>query len=61
MRKLTKLFAFLAITGMATACGDSPMDVPVDVLEIASEIQCDEGDPTPNSVFCDFDDDDDEG
>ncbi len=52
MRKLITTFVFLAITGMMTACGESPMDVPVDVLEIASEIECEEGVPVPNS-FCD--------
>ena len=52
MRKLATLFAFLAITGMATACGESPVGVPVGVLEIASEIECDEGNPSPNSLVC---------
>ena len=51
MRKLAKLFAFLAITGMMTACGESPMGVPEAVLEIASEIEC-EGDPSPNNFVC---------
>ena len=49
MRKLAKLFAFLAITGMMTACGESPTGVPVGVLEIASEIECEEGGTIPNS------------
>ncbi len=53
MKKLATLFAFLAITGMATACGESPVGVPVGVLEIASEIECAEGNPSPNSLVCD--------
>ena len=56
MKELFRRFAFLAflaIIGMMTACGQSPMDVPVDVLEIASEIECDPGEPDPNSrYFC---------
>ena len=56
MKKLFAPFAFLAITGMMTACGESPMDVPVGVLEIASEIECDEGNPDPNSFLCEFGD-----
>ena len=51
MKKLFTTFVFLAITGMMTACGESPMDVPVDVLEIASEIECDPNDPNPNTAF----------
>ena len=54
MKKLAKLFAFLAITGMMTACGESPVGVSsVGVLETASEMGCDEGLPDPNSFFCD--------
>jgi len=53
MRKLATLFAFLAITGMMTACGESPVGVPVGVLEIASEIDC-EGNPDPNSFLCEL-------
>jgi hypothetical protein len=41
MRKLAKVFVFLAITGIMTACGDSPTG-------LADE--CD-GAPDPNS-FC---------
>ena len=51
MRKLFATFVFFAITGMMTACGESPVDVPVGVLEIASEIECDEGNPDPNSFL----------
>ena len=56
MKKLFTPFVFLAITGIVTACGEAPMDVPVSVLEIASEIECDEGDPDPNSFLCEFGD-----
>ncbi len=42
MRKLAKMFVFLAITGIMTACGDSPTG-------LANE--CEEGVPSPNS-FC---------
>ena len=53
MKKLAKLFAFLAITGMMTACGESPVGVSsVGVLEIASEIDCEEGDPSPATLVC---------
>ena len=60
MKKLFTPFVFLAITGMMTACGESPMDVPVSVLEIASELECDDGDPDPNAFVCQEDDDDDD-
>ena len=43
MRKLVALFVFLAITGMTTACGGSPVGL--------AGHGCD-GNPSPNSV-CD--------
>ncbi len=39
MKKLVTLFVFLAITGLATACGDSPVGLAGD---------CEEGVVDPN-------------
>ena len=57
MKKLFTPFVFLAITGMMTACGESPVGVgeletPEALSELAREIDC-EGFPTPNSLVCD--------
>ncbi len=59
MKKLFTPFVFLAITGMMTACGESPVgvaeiDTPDAVSGLAREIDCEEeGFPTPNSLVCD--------
>jgi hypothetical protein len=42
MRKLAKMFVFLALTGIMTACGDSPTGLAD---------SCEEGAPSPNS-YC---------
>ena len=61
MRKLFATFVFFAITGMMTACGESPVgvaeiDTPDAVSTVAREIDCPEpGDPSwpsPNSFLC---------
>ena len=43
MKKLVTLFVFLAITGVATACGGSPVDL--------GEIDC-TSEPDPNGYVC---------
>ena len=59
MKKLFATFVFLAITGIMTACGESPVgvaeiDTPDAVFGLAREIECgEEGFPTPNSLVCD--------
>ena len=61
MKKLFTPFVFLAITGMMTACGESPVgvaeiDTPDAVTGLAREIDCPEegepGWPSPNSFLC---------
>ncbi len=41
MKKLVTMFVFLAITGLATACGDSPVGLAHN---------CEEGTVDPNAV-----------
>ena len=58
MRKLFTPFVFLAITGLMTACGESPVGLqdiesPEEVTSVARELECAEGWPTPNSLVCD--------
>ena len=42
MKKLVTMLVFLAITGLATACGASPVDLPDDR---------DRSNPSPNGLY----------
>ena len=62
MRKLVALFVFLAITGMTTACEESPLGLPETAspppAELHGGVPCSEleGIPDPNGFWCDDED-----